>query len=164
MSAEVPIHVVVQVMAQMLCTQTPMAWVSTLLGGIGFRLYRVPYDVELGQMIEESVNRFWKQVESGEPPAEAPSMEVIKRIQRVPESQVEIARDLVDEYVAAKEAKKQADAIAAEAEKRLKWALGTAELGYTPDGLATVTYYEQTRKGYEVKPTSYRVMRIKHHQ
>jgi putative phage-type endonuclease len=65
-----PQHVLVQVQQQMEVWDLPRADVAVLIGGDDFRVYHVERDREVGAMIVEAIEKFWKaHVETGIPPA-----------------------------------------------------------------------------------------------
>ena len=55
----VPGQYLCQVMWQMLVTGIDYACVAVLIGGQDYRIYEVPYDPELGEMLVEVARRFW---------------------------------------------------------------------------------------------------------
>jgi len=160
---EVPDDVIIQAQVQLLCTGKELCHVAAVLAARGFRLqlFHVPFDEELGSRIIEQADKFWVDcIVKDTPPTDAlPSADIIKRIKRIPESVVEIDKMLVDVRREKNQTLKAAKSDFEAADNALKAALGSAEAGKFDGGL--VTYFEQNRKGYEVKPTSYRVLRIK---
>jgi hypothetical protein len=88
-----------------------------------------------------------------------PSIDVLKRMRRVPEQTREIPEQLLQEWIVygarLSAAKKQAE----DAQRALIAALGTAE-GGTIGGALRVSYLEIARKGYTVEPTKYRSLKL----
>lgn len=138
-----------------------VAHVPALMGGVGLRMYRVERDDELIGYLERLEEHFWREhVLKGLPPDDTiPTEDVIKRIRRVPKKTVAIDSTLVMTWEQAKEAASEAQKKADDAKALLLAALGDAEAGESEAGL--VTYLEQTRKAYEVKESTYRVLRMK---
>ena len=65
---EVPHHYLMQVQHYLAVTGFFVADIAVLIGGSDFRIFEVPADRELQQMIIESEVEFWSMVERGEPP------------------------------------------------------------------------------------------------
>src|SRR5580765_6718408 len=65
---EVPHHYLVQVQHYLAVVGFAVADVAVLIGGNDFRMYEVPADAELQQMIIDGEAEFWSQVQRGEPP------------------------------------------------------------------------------------------------
>lgn len=158
---QVPDRVLVQSHVHMLCVDKPVCHVAAFIGGRGFRLYQVPEDAEIKNIIAEKAIEFWdKHVKADIPPEDTvPSLAVVKRIRREPELIVPVPDAIVQRWQACRDAYLAAQKMKEAAEAELLAALGTAEGGTCSMG--TITYLETHRKGYEVKPASYRVLRIK---
>lgn len=159
---EVPDRVIIQVTAQMQAVGAGEAVVAASVGGELPSLYRVPFNQGLATAIVEKAESFWCNhvLKRVAPDWCAPSLDLVRKVRRVPEKVVEIAAALLDgkraadeAFKAAKEAKEQADAA-------LIGALGDAEAGTVPDGRA-VTYLSSHFKGYEVKASERRTLRVK---
>lgn len=68
-SAEVPLHVGLQLQAQLLCADRPRGFVAALLGYRDFRVYEIPRDDELlNESVLPILREFWDQVETKTPP------------------------------------------------------------------------------------------------
>jgi predicted phage-related endonuclease len=67
-SDEVPHEYALQVQHYMAVTGFPVADIAVLIGGSDFRVFEVPADIELQNMIIEGEREFWHLVEKGEPP------------------------------------------------------------------------------------------------
>jgi len=81
---QVPQNYLVQVHMQMLCSGLRVAHLAALLGnGMGFRLYTVPFDAEIGAIVFERVCDFWRTLDAGNMPDATPSPESVRRIRRV---------------------------------------------------------------------------------
>jgi len=67
-SDEVPIAYLLQVQHYLSVTAMPVADVAVLIGGSDFRIYEVPADHELQEMIIEAEAAFWQNVQRGVSP------------------------------------------------------------------------------------------------
>ncbi len=65
---EIPQPYLLQVQHYMVVTGFPVADVAVLIGGADFRIYEVPADPELQQMIVDACAEFWQRVRTGNPP------------------------------------------------------------------------------------------------
>lgn len=158
---EIPDYYLLQVHAQLLVTGAPRAWVPALIGGRGFVMYEVRANEAIANAILQISEQFWTaHVQPQQPPEGVlPSLDTLKRLKREPGLTVDVADALVAEYQLAKERAKAAEDYADEVQQRLLDAIGPAEAGKWSGGL--VTYFEQTRKAYQVKETTYRTIRVK---
>lgn len=159
---EVPNRVIIQCHVHMLATGRTVCHVPTFIGGRGFCMFEVPYNEILGDTIREEAVRFWTEhVETGEPPeGQSASLDILKRMRRVPEKIVEVDPQTVQAWLEAKQAAADAEKAQKAAEAVLLTAMGDAEAAICGE-LGAVTYFETHRKGYEVKPTTYRTLRHK---
>lgn len=155
--------IIVQAHVQMLCTASDLCHIAAVLAARGFKLqlFFVPFDKDIADTIIETTESFWNDyVLKDIPPEESqPSASVIKRIRREPKSVIDIPTELVEILQLKKAALKIAKKESEDADNILKAALGVAEAGRFEGGL--VTFLQQTRKGYTVKESTYRVLRIK---
>lgn len=157
----VPDHIIIQAQTQMLVTEADVCHIPAFIAFRGFLMFRVERDAELIEEIGKRSLDFWlENVLADTPPTGIePSLAVVKRMRRQPEKVAALDQTLVDswrdwagaESVAKKEKETALAAILA--------AIGDAEAGETPEGL--FTYLEQTRKGYTVEESKYRVARWK---
>lgn len=67
-SAEIPETYIIQVQHYMIVRAYPVADVAALIGGNDFRIYEVPADPELQQLILDREAAFWDMVLKGTPP------------------------------------------------------------------------------------------------
>lgn len=138
-----------------------VAWAPVLIGGKGFRLYRVDRNDELADAVAERCRDFMlNHVRADVPPPDCrPSLDVLKRVKRTPNKTVEIDAELLGELLERKCARLAAEKAEKEAEAAVLAALGDAEAATWPGG--SLTYYETQRKGYTVQATTYRQLRLK---
>ena len=67
-SADIPMEYVLQVQHGMFVTGLAVADVAVLIGGQDFRIYEVPADAELQEMLMDQEADFWRHVQEGIPP------------------------------------------------------------------------------------------------
>ena len=161
---EVPDHMIVQVHVHMMCLlpiRVDLSHVSALLGGKGFRLYHIPRNPELCDVIAEKADHFWtKHVIADVPPPDViPSLEVIKRARRTPGTVANIEESVVSKWQASAGLASQAVKSAKLDQAAVLAAMGDAEGAEYGDPEKMLTYFEQTRKGYTVDELTYRVLR-----
>lgn len=157
---EIPDYYLLQVHAQLLVTGARRAFVPALIGGRGFVMYVVRAHQGLEDQIQRASEQFWTEhVEARIQPDKTPKLETLKQLRREPESVVSIPDGPVELYLAAKAEEKAAVAKAEAAQAELLASLGVAEAGDYSGG--RVWYSEQTRKGYQVQESTYRVLRVK---
>ncbi len=158
---QIPDYYLLQVHAQLMVTGEKRAWVPALIGGRGFVMYRVIANPQLNEAIARVSEQFWREhVEPRiAPDGVIPTIETLKYLRRKAGKTVKVDDDLVGEYIAAKAAESAAKARAEEAQAALLAALGDAEAGESAAG--SFTYREQTRKGYTVEESTFRVLRVK---
>lgn len=163
---EVPASYIVQLHCQMMCLgeDVQRGYVAALLGGRGFKLYPIDRNEKVCKAIIAGAAKFWQHVVDRTPPPDSvPSAEVLKAVRRVPSKII----DLTEEQVPLVAAWLDAQKAAGEAEKRKKdaqamviAALGDAEAAHC-GALGAVTFFEESRDGYEVKPYKFRQLRLR---
>lgn len=166
-----PAKVLVQVHTEMLCSGTDAAIIAVLLGGMGplkFRMFRVERDDEMTRDVAHLAEGFWTKNVLGkvQPAGGPPSLDVLRRVRRIPKSTVPIDGELVaawqqarSERLAAEKAAKQIKEAEDAALAQILTNMGDAEAGECPAG--TLTYLETQRAGYTVEPTAFRTARWK---
>jgi len=138
---DVPDHVVTQAQWYLSITGYTKAVVAVLIGGQEYREFEIARDEDIIGYLHEIGRRFWEEhVIPRIPPAvEAADLSTVERMH--PESNGEVidlpptALSLLQEYEAAKEAEKEAQARREKAEAELKALLGDYEAGYAGDRL-----------------------------
>lgn len=160
---ELPDRVIVQVHHQFLVAGPAcrFGWVPALIGGQGFRKYRIERNDELCGLMEDRACEFMDRHVAKDTPPEnsAPSPDVLKRIRRQPNKIVEVPALLADRWIMLREARLAAEKAEKAAQCQLIAALGDAEAGQCPAGL--LTYFEQYRARHEVKPSTFRTLKLK---
>lgn len=166
---EVPEKVLIQCHHQFACAGTKLAYVPVLIGdfGLKFRLYRVERVELLITQIELRCVTFWTDYVERQiaPPDSLPSLEVLKRIIRVPNKIVTQADsdynldDLSIDYEGAKAKRKDAEELEKGCKALLIGAMDDAEALET--SFCRYTYFEQTinYKAREAKTGTSRTLR-----
>jgi putative phage-type endonuclease len=163
---EVPQPYLVQVVAEMICTESDIGHLFALLGGRGVVRYRVLRDEAVAKWLTELLGKWWRtHIDGGVEPAlsEPMPLDVVKRLRRTPDKTVafdEAGMEAVAAWEARNDAKKQADKAVKAAQSAMLQLLGDAEGAELPDG-RVLTYLSQTASGYTVGEKTYRVARIK---
>ena len=160
---QVPDMILIQTQVHILATKKSICHIPTILGGRGYVMFFTPEDKELQQMILNSVGHFWDEhiVKDIPPENVLPTMDVIKRIRRQPNSTIDIPKELVEERETAQIFLKSAEKDFEIKDMALRTALGTAEAGRFDGGL--VTYFLQHRNAEKKirEAYDYRCLRIK---
>jgi hypothetical protein len=161
-SADVPQKILLQVQAQCRVAEISLAFVPVLFLRPPVVIYEVPYDVELGDMIEAGVDRFWWHVTNDKAPLvdlDAPeAIAILKRIypgtngERM-QASVSLERWRTV-YQDSKALESEYEVAGKVAKAHLLRAMGEcAELEFIDGGLLRRKLVQ--RKGYTVDPTSY---------
>lgn len=157
---EVPDRVIIQCHVEMICSESEFCHVPVFLADREFQMFGVPLDGEVRDIICEAASVFWdKNIIADIPPEAKPSMSLIKRIRREPETVVEIPDDIVRRWLETKEHKKILEKEYKSATEEMLGKLGQAEAGRC--SLGRITYLKQHRSGYVVEPTDFRIPRFK---
>jgi len=162
-SQKIPAHVLAQVQFQMGLLGVDHAVVATLLSAfrLELRFYLIPFDKGLFDSICSTVDDFWFGfVEPRvKPEMSLPSRDTLNLIKRDQGKEIGISSEVYRDLVRAKTRMKEAKESLEDCQKAVISELDDCEVGVCPEGI--VTYLEQDRKGYEVKPSSSRVLRLK---
>lgn len=138
----VPDDVMVQVQAQMICSDSSLTIVSPLFltGRPQVSLYYVRADKALANMIEEACGEFHDRciVRDIPPEHSLPSAEHVSRVRRVQNKFVVIPDEIAERYMRARAMRKQADDEHEKASIALRAAMGDAE--HAVSSIATFTY------------------------
>jgi predicted phage-related endonuclease len=147
------------------------AWIAAWIGFGDFRLYHVEPDAELMDLLLEEEERFWvDHVQADVPPpvdASPSCTRALKRLHPRDRGETITLEDigLADDAHRLEGAKlelKDAEELVKLLENRLREAIGDATTAiFTAGGVARAkyTYKHQSRAGYEVAPTEFRVLR-----
>lgn len=160
---EVPGRVLAQTHHSMYVKGAVLAWVPVFFRAYVAepRMYRVERNDELVEVVVERGMKFWNEhvIPRIPPEGVTPSLEIAKRIQRVPNVITDVPDALVEAWGQAK-----ADANAGEkrkksAEAALRAAIGEAEAGRFSGGL--IVRQVVKRAGYTVNATEYEQLKLK---
>ncbi len=165
-SDQVPDRVMVQCHGHMIVTGADVCHVPVLIGGRGFLMFHVERCPSLCDVITTLAARFWtNHVETATPPDAAwdalssPSLDILKRIKRVPGKLVAPNMALVKRYETAKGFKSMATAMEKATKAELIASLGDAEGALLPDG-RMVRYMQRTVKEHVRKASTSRKLEI----
>lgn len=130
-SDQIPQPYLLQVQHYLAVTGFVVADVAVLIGGSDFRIYEVPEDRELQEMLVDAEADFWARVQRGDPPEPVTTADAIARWGRSSRSDLvmadETALQALQTIRAARESIKQAEAIEDAAKAIVMRALGEAD-------------------------------------
>ena len=158
---EVPEYTYLQAHAEMMAFDRELCHVPTFLGGRGFGYFFVKRDEGIVKLIREQAIKFWEEnVLKNVPPENvAPSLAMAKRIRSVEGGPVQLADEIVQAWLDAKEAATAADKAKKFHQAEILAALDGVEMGTC--SLGDITNRKQTCKSYVVEQASFRVLRYK---
>jgi putative phage-type endonuclease len=142
--------------------------VAALIGGQCLRVFTERRDDELIAMVQTATERFWHDhVLPGVPPpidGSQATTDLLGRLYEVPTEDIAVldpaeVRPLLLARVDAKAAVKAAEEHERLIDNQLKALLGERQVGVV-DGQTVLTWKQQHRAGFEVAPTSFRVLRV----
>jgi putative phage-type endonuclease len=143
-SDQIPQPYLLQVQHYMEVTGFPVADVAVLIGGSDFRLYEVPADRELQDMLIDAEGEFWQRVQRGEPPEPVTFADAVARYGKSSRegqvlaephvlAAVETLRAIKEQYAAIEASEETAKAIVMKA-------LGECDTLAGPDGKTLATW------------------------
>lgn len=143
-SDQIPQPYLLQVQHYMAVSGFTIADVAVLIGGSDFRIYEVPEDLELQQMMIEAEDEFWQRVLKGEPPEPVSYADVQARFGRSSKTNSVLAGDdVLQALQALRELKTQAKNIEL-AEEQCKavvmMAMGESDTLIGPQGHTVATW------------------------
>lgn len=96
-TSDIPEAYLIQVQHYLTVTALSVADVAVLIGGSDFRIYEVPADPELQDLIVGAEESFWKMVEAGEPPPPKTAEDAMRRFRTVrPGASVTATQEIED--------------------------------------------------------------------
>lgn len=164
---QLPKHVILQCLAHLINCRAEICHVPVCLSGReqdegGFVMYHVESNKNLMDKICQRVLEYWSYVETMTPPPDStPLLDEVKRVIRVPKKTISIPNAKITDWVTAKVLLKEAQANADETKAVVLASLGDAEYGESDGNTEDITFYEQSRKEYASKATTFRVLRTK---
>jgi len=158
---EIPEYTLIQSHCHMMATDREICHIPTFLGGRGFGYFFARRDEGIVKLIREQAIRFWEENVLGDKAPEnvVPSLAMIKQIRRVEGEPVELAEEMVQQWLDARERATAANKEKEFFQAEILAALDGRDMGIS--GIGDITNLEQSRRGYVVEPTSFRVMRLK---
>lgn len=162
-----PEHYRIQAHWQMLVTGAPMATIAALIGGNTLAWQDIERDEQLIRKLVYHGERFWQMVVNRTPPpidgSKAAANDLARAYPRDDGEVIGLPDELAVDVAELRDLRREKSEIEKSIrglENRIKAAMGAATEGHTRDGLV-VTLKAQERAGFVVKPTSFRVLRIK---
>lgn len=140
---QVPERVMLQVQHQMLCAGSPLCWVAVINTAFApkFNLYKVPFDIEMADTIEDVCTAWWANyVVSDQEPEGSQSSESLKYRRRVDGKSIKIDSRLLTQFDRAKKLKDEMTEAFEFVKSKLIASLGDAEQGVC-DELSLVAKY-----------------------
>lgn len=165
---EPPLYYMVQVQHQLAALNLKWASMAVLIGGQRFLWMDVLRDDAFIEALLEKEAEFWERVRYRNPPPVDGSDDtkaLLKELYARPTASdaVPLPPEALDwhlELAAAKADRKAAEAREQAVENQIKAAIGEHEAGVLPSGVV-YTLKLQHRDGYTVRPTDFRVLRVK---
>lgn len=105
-SADIPADYVAQTMHYMIVTGAQLADVAVLIAGSDFRIYTVPFDRELADMLIEAERELWQRIVDGNPPAPATASDIAKLYRIANGQPIEAQEPILRAWEALREARK----------------------------------------------------------
>lgn len=143
-SDEIPQPYLLQVQHYLAVTGFIVADVAVLVGGSDFRIYEVPEDRELQEMMIDAEAEFWSRVQRGDPPEPVTVADAVARWGRSSRSDIVTADEATLQAVqtlrAARDSIKAAEAIEETAKAIVMKALGECDTLADAAGKALVTW------------------------
>jgi putative phage-type endonuclease len=161
---EAPLPAQVQLQHYLAVTGATWGSVAGLLGGIEFKYQDVERNDEFIAALISRERAFWKLVQDDTPPEpQAGDVKVIGKIFAaiegrsidLPEEAIEMDR----QRLSAKSEIDRLEKLKDEAEAKLKFLIGDAEVGVLPGGIGRYTFKLQKRRAYSVNATEFRELR-----
>jgi len=160
-----PLHVQIQVQTEMEVCGFDWGTIVVLIGGNKLRYFDVERNQSFINAMLPVLKEFWDRVENGDPPLADGSFATSRALAKLYPgdngSEVELPAEAAEwdsELLLLKQEIKSLEQLKGLLENRLKAAIGDATLALIPGGGA-YSFKQQTRKAYEVKESTYRVLR-----
>lgn len=162
---QVPEQYLVQVYAQIMCSNSDLGYLFALIPGRGVLQYEIQRQDSVCDKIANFVDVWWTRhiINGEEPSREKASLEIVKQIRRETNKTIALGErelSLLTHIERMKEIISDANERLKMSESHLLASLGDAEIATFPDG-RSISYFQQTRKSYVVDESTYRVMRIR---
>jgi predicted phage-related endonuclease len=165
---QVPIEVLIQTTHQMLCVGATFCWVAAYLAeryGITKRLIRAELDADMAKTVQDELHLFWERYvlpRKQPPPSEkGPSLEVMKRIRRLPDTVVSVDATTMVDFVVAREERLEAEKREEAAKARLLMQMCGAECAKAAGWVATNKLVKRNDKPREARVVEYQQLLVK---
>lgn len=148
----VPLHYLLQVTHQMICTGRKKADIPVLIGGNDYRVYNVDLDEELAQLLITRERDFWKHVEEKTPPEVRTIADATSRWPKDSGVSVVATQEIADAVVKLQEVKAQQDALEKDADAlalAIRTCMAEATTLTDSSGQSLATWKAQTRTQFE---------------
>jgi putative phage-type endonuclease len=156
---EIPMAYLIQVQHYLRITKLSVADIAVLFAGSDFRIYEVPEDKELQEMIIEREAAFWKLVEAGEPPEPVTYADAVKRYRISTTKAIEASKNAAYAYSILKNIKNEMQ-ILEDKEEEMKLIimkeLADNDTLVSDDGSTLVTW-KQTKPGSKFDAKAFEV-------
>ncbi len=122
-SADIPADYIAQVTHYMVVTGAQLADVAVLIAGSDFRVYTIPLDRELADLLIEAERELWQRIERGEPPPPSSASDIAKLYRYANGQPIEAPESILRAYEAlreARQAQKQAGELVETLESEIK--------------------------------------------
>lgn len=165
-SAQVPARFIIQTIVGMMCAGRALAYIPVLFPRykrFAFEMFTNEFNPTLAQQIREKANQWWSAfVVRDIPPTDSiGTIEVLKRMKRVPSKIVDVPAALVFNWKTARKIRLDNEKVEATAEAALITAIGDAEAGNSDAGVVTYLETTQNRKAQEARVVTFRTLREK---
>lgn len=140
---EIPLAYNCQVQHYMIVTGLIVADVAVLIGGSDFRIYEVPADPELQDMLIDREAAFWELVKNGTPPEPISYVDAIKRFKTSIAASIQATEAIIDAVRDLRHTREEIDRLKADEEAiktRLMVEMGENDTLIAPDGSVLCTW------------------------
>lgn len=144
-SAEVPVDYLCQVTHYMIVAEVEVADIAVLIAGADFRIYTVPLDRELADMIIEAERVLWDRIQRGDPPAPRTAADIAALYRIAKNEPIEASEPILRAWHAlldARQAVKSAETVVERLEGELKQYMGACDT-LTRDGMTLATWKQR---------------------
>jgi putative phage-type endonuclease len=158
-----PLRVIAQATHQLIVTGLDLAHVAVLIGGNTYREWDISYDPELADALIGTELDFRDRIAQRVPPApiglDSDDEALDRLFTAAPGTTAEVPAGLLEQYRAAQQAEKDAEAARKALAQQIKFTMGDATEGVV-GGRLVATYRPAHRGGYSVAATDYRALRL----
>lgn len=167
-SPEIPLEVLTQAYVQMACMGAAFCYVAAYLAasyGIKKRIIRHDCDPDMLKTVEDELHNFWERyvlTKKQPPPSErGPSLEVMKRIRRLPDTVVTVDARVMEDFVAARQKRLDAEKAEEKAKASLLMQMGGADAAKSVGWVAIHKTSVRQEKAREAREITVRTLTVK---